>query len=92
MVEYVVGRSVAKPLVGAFLVEVAQVVGNSLPGLAYRLVGAPIDFFLLESALQTLHIHVVEPAALPVHRDTHTIRLEHTNGRSQGDPVAYNGW
>ena len=33
-VEYVVGRSVVKSLVRAFLVKVAQVVGNPLLGLA----------------------------------------------------------
>ena len=33
-VEYVVGSSVVKPLVGAFFVEVAQVVGDSFSGLA----------------------------------------------------------
>ena len=60
-VEYVVGRSVVKSLVGAFLVEVTQVVGNSLPSLAHRLVRTPVDFFLLEAAPETLHVHVVEP-------------------------------
>ena len=30
------------------------------------LVGAPVDFFLLEAAPQALHIHIVEPAALVV--------------------------
>ena len=42
-------------------VEVAQVVGNPLPGLGHRFVGAPVDFFLLEAAPEALHVHVVEP-------------------------------
>ena len=38
------------PLVGAFFVEVAQVIVDFLPGLGHCLVGAPVDFFLLEAA------------------------------------------
>ena len=29
--------------------------------LAHRLAGVPVDFFLLEAAPETLHVHVVEP-------------------------------
>ena len=56
-VEYVVGRSVVKSLVRPLFVEVAQVIGNPLPGLAHRLVRAPVDFFLLEAAPEALHVH-----------------------------------
>ena len=56
-VEYVIGRSVVKSLVRPLFVEVAQVVGNSLPGLAHRLVRAPVDFFLLEAAPEALHVY-----------------------------------
>ena len=48
--EYVVEGSVVKPLARAFLVEAAQVVGNSLPGLGHRLIRVPVDLFLLEAA------------------------------------------
>ena len=65
-VEYVVGRSVVKSLVRPLFVEVAQVIGNPLPGLAHRLVGVPVDFFLIEAAPEALHVHVVGPAALAV--------------------------
>ena len=47
-----------------FLVEVMQVVGNSLLGLAHRLVGVPVDFFLLEAAPEALHVHVARAASL----------------------------
>ena len=67
-VAYVVGNTAVKFLVGAFLVEAAQVVGNSLLGLAHRLVGVPVDIFLLEAAPWALHLHVVGPAALAVQR------------------------
>ena len=60
---------------GVFFVEVAQIPGNSLPGLAYRLVGAPVNVFLLEAAPEALHVHVVHPTALAVHRDAYAVRL-----------------
>ena len=46
-VEYVVGGSVVKSLVRPLFVEVAQVIGNPLPGLAHRLVRAPVAGRLL---------------------------------------------
>ena len=42
-IEYVVGRSAVKPLVGAFLVEVTQVVGNAFLCLGHRLIGVPVE-------------------------------------------------
>ena len=78
---YVVGRSVVKPLVRAFFVEVAQVIGNTLPGLGHRVVGALVNFFLFKAAPQTLHVHIVQSAALAVHGDTHAVRLECTRER-----------
>ena len=74
-VEYVVGRSVVKSLVRAFLVQLVQVVGDALSGLAYGLAGEPVDCFLLGAAPQALHVHVVEPAALAVHGDAYAARL-----------------
>ena len=67
-----------------FFVEVAQVVGDSLSGFGHCFVGAPVDFFLLEAAPEALHVHVVEPAALTIHRDAHAVRLERTGERLGG--------
>ena len=80
-VEYVIGGSIVKPLVRALFVEVAQVIVDSLPGLGHRVVGAPVNFFLLEAAPQALHVHVVQLAALAVHGDTHPVRLERSRER-----------
>ena len=82
-VEYVVGGSVVKSLVRPLFVEVAQVVVNSLPGLAHRLVRASVDFFLLEAAPEAFHVHIVEEA-LAVHRDAHAVLLERTGERFGG--------
>ena len=59
----------------ALFVEVAQIPGDSLPGLGNRFVRAPVDFFLLEVAPEAFHVHVVEPAAPAVHRDAYAVRL-----------------
>ena len=48
------------------------------------LVGAPVDFFLLEAAPQALHIHIVEPVALAVYRDAHAVRLQRSRERLGG--------
>ena len=70
-IEYVVWGSVVKFLVRAFLVEVAQVVGNALLGLGHRLVCMSIDLLLLEAASETLHVHVARPASLAIHQDVY---------------------
>ena len=74
-VEYVVGRSVVKSLVRAFLVQLVQVVGDALPWARLRSRSKPVDFFLLGVAPQVLHVHVVEPAALAVHGDAYAAHL-----------------
>ena len=65
---------VVKPLAGVFFVEAAQIPGDSLPSLAYRLVGAPVNSFLLEATPKALHVHIVYPTALAVQRDTYAVR------------------
>ncbi len=44
----------------------------------------PVDFFLLEAAPEALHVHIVQPAALAVHGDTHPVRLERSGERLLG--------
>ena len=59
-VEYVVGGSAVKSLVRALFVEVAQVIGNPLPGLDHRLVGAPRSSV---SGLLALAAFIIVPSA-----------------------------
>ena len=54
--------SVVNLLVRAFLVEVAQVVGNALLGLGHHLLCMPVDCFPLEAVPEALHVHVARPA------------------------------
>ena len=70
-VEYAFGGTVVKYLVGAFLVELAQVVGDPHPGLSDGLVCMSIDLFLLEAVPEVLHVHVARPAFLAVHQDVY---------------------
>ena len=65
----------------AFFVEVADVGGDPLFGLGHRLVRMPVHFLLLQAAPEALHVHVVEPATLAVHRDAHAVRLQRAGER-----------
>ena len=84
-VEYGVGRPSAKGAVTPLSVEVIEVVGDRRSGFCHALVGAQVDLLVLQAPPQPFDEHVVEPAALDVHRDRHVVLLENAREGLRGE-------